>query len=398
MISALSSAIQEEMGKSKVSEDKEAKQIVDWAVKALVTELEKEMQDIQELSDHLVTKYKSLQVDMSPWLEAKPDLKRMGEIRRTIKSLRSKTTSQAGRQERLGRDVEVIFLMIRSLGVLMGDELESADELQKVESDISHIYLKLHESFEGESKFLADLAKSAADHFPELPIAHPELRISEFLASNGLVRPGRELEHYPHHDSVPSVSHDKCSVVKTEFAGRPCILKELINVDRDLGNIETLRSKAVDFSSVNNSFLMPLDAFFVKGNRAFVQMPLLMSGEEWLASHKCSSEVSMKDVTLVLRDILDALNSLHLKNICHGCVYLQSVFVEKRSGEYRGVLDFFPFSNSMNFSEKDLTTTFSQLTEDADLLAVLGDLLDTDDVGRLSAPQTLQQAYFCKCV
>ena len=35
-------------------------------------------------------------------------------------------------------------------------------------------------------------------------------------------------------------------------------------MDRDLGNIETLRSKAVDFSSVNNSFLMPLDAFFVK--------------------------------------------------------------------------------------------------------------------------------------
>ena len=36
---------------------------------------------------------------------------------------------------------------------------------------------------------------------------------------------GRELEHYPHHDSVPSISHDKCSVIETEFAGRPCILK-----------------------------------------------------------------------------------------------------------------------------------------------------------------------------
>ena len=52
---------------------------------------------------------------------------------------------------------------------------------------------------------------------------------------------------------------------------------------------------------------------------------------------------------MVLRDILDALNSLHLKNICHGSVYLQSVFVEKRSGVYRGVLDFFPFNNSVSF-------------------------------------------------
>ena len=45
-----------------------------------------------------------------------------------------------------------------------------------------------------------------------------------YQASNELVKPGRELEHYPHHDCV-SVSHDKCSVIKTEFAGRPCILK-----------------------------------------------------------------------------------------------------------------------------------------------------------------------------
>jgi len=194
-------------------------------------------------------------------------------------------------------------------------------------------------------------------------------------------------------------------------SGNTCCISQELNIDREVGGIETLQRKAVDYHSVDNPFLMSLDAFFVKGNRAFVQMPLLTSAEEWLASHECSSE----DITLILRDILDALNSLHLKNICHGCVHLQSVFVEKRCGEYRGVLDFFPFTNSqcsqardmklfgdlivkMNFPNKDPTTTFSQLTEDTDLLAVLGDLLDTDDVDRLTAQQTLQQAYFCKCV
>ena len=40
----------------------------------------------------------------------------------------------------------------------------------------------------------------------------------------------------------------------------------------------------------------------------------------------------------------------------------------------------------------------SILWQDADLLAVLGDLLDTDDFDRLTAQQTLQHAYFCKCV
>ena len=40
----------------------------------------------------------------------------------------------------------------------------------------------------------------------------------------------------------------------------------------------------------------------------------------------------------------------------------------------------------------------SILWQDADLLAVLGDLLDTDDFDQLTAQQTLQHAYFCKCV
>lgn len=35
-------------------------------------------------------------------------------------------------------------------------------------------------------------------------------------------------------------------------------------MDRELGDIETLKGKAVNYSSVDNPFLMPLDAFFVK--------------------------------------------------------------------------------------------------------------------------------------
>jgi len=360
MIAALSSAAQEEMDKSKVSEDKQAKQIADLALTALVAEHKREMTDIQELRDHLVAKYKNLQADMIPWLGSKPDVKKMGDIRRTIKSLRSKLRHRLADK----KDLEE------------GDELESPEELHKVESDISEIYLQLHQRFEEESKCLADLAKSATDHFPELPIAHPELGISEFLESNGLVKPGRELEHYPHHDSEPCISHNKCSVINTEFAGTPCILKEL-SLDRDLCDSATLQKRAVDFSRFNNPFLVPLQAFFVKGNRAFVQMPLLMKVEEWLASNEYSSE----DVAGVLRDVFEGLRELHTNNICHGCVQLQSVLVEKVDGQFRGRLDFYPFSSSqsskaqdlkqfedlvvkINIPNKDTTTTFSQLTEE----------------------------------
>lgn len=394
LIAALSCAIQEEIDTSKVSEDKEAKQIVGGAITTLITEIEREISDIKELRDHLVANYRNLQADMTPWLGSKPDIKKVGEVRRKIKSLRSRLRHRLADK----KDLEE------------GDEVENPDELQKVESDISDIYLQLHQGFEEESQFLADLAKCASNHFPELPIAHPELGISEFLVSEGLLKPGRELEHYPRHDSVPYTSHDKCSVINTEFSGKPCILKE-ISLDPELGDKETLQNRAVNFRSVGNPFLVPLHAFFVKGNRAFVQMPLLRRGEEWLKSDECSSE----DVAVVLRDVLEGLNALHTSDICHGCVHLQSVLVEKVDGQFRGRLDFYPFINAqcnkaremkffgdlmvkMNFPNKDHTSTFSQLTEETDLLAVLGDLLDTDDVGRLTAKQTLQQAYFCKCL
>lgn len=90
MMNALSSAIQEEMDKSKVSEDKEAQQIVDRTVKALISELSKELQDVRELRDNLVINYRTLQADMGKWLETKPDIKKAIEIKRIIKTLRSR--------------------------------------------------------------------------------------------------------------------------------------------------------------------------------------------------------------------------------------------------------------------------------------------------------------------
>lgn len=335
MIAELSAAAQEEIDKTKVSEDKEAKQIADLAMASLAAEHKREIADIHELRDHLVAKYKDLQADMVPWLNSKPDVKKMGEVRKSVKSLRSKLRHRLADK----KDLEE------------GDELENPEELQKVESDISEIYLQLHECFEEESECLADLAKFTSDHFPELPIVHPELGISDYLDTNGLAKPGRELEHYPHHDSIPYMSHDKCSVINTEYAGTPCILKEL-SLDRDLGDNGTLQNRAVNFSRVNNSCLVQLQAFFVKGNRAFIQMPRLTKFEEWLAS----SENSSKDVCRVLRDVLGGLRALHANNICHGCVNLQSVLVEKVDEQYRGRLDFNPFTTPQCNRAQDMTS------------------------------------------
>lgn len=43
-----------------------------------------------------------------------------------------------------------------------------------------------------------------------------------------------------------------------------CYISQELNVDRELGGIETLQRNAVDYRNVDNPFLMPLDAFFVK--------------------------------------------------------------------------------------------------------------------------------------
>ena len=47
-------------------------------------------------------------------------------------------------------------------------------------------------------------------------------------------------------------------------SGNTCYILQELNVDRELGDIETLQIKAVSYHSVDCPFLMPLDAFFVK--------------------------------------------------------------------------------------------------------------------------------------
>ncbi|XP_068724825.1 serine/threonine-protein kinase 31-like isoform X1 [Montipora capricornis] len=324
LIAALVSAAQEEIDKFKLSEDKEGKEIVGLTLTALAAEQKAEIAEIQELRGNLEEKYRNLKIDMAPWLWSKPDVKKISDVRKTIKSLRSRLRHRLADK----KDLEE------------GDEVDSTEELQKVKSDLSVIYFQLHQNFEEERKCLAELAKAASDHFPELPKVHPELGIFDFLESNGLVKQGRELEHYPYHDSVAYISHNKYSIIYTEYGGTPCILKEL-SLDREFSDVATLQKRAVSFSMVNSPFLVPLEAFFVKGNRAFVQIPLMMKLEEWQAS----DEYSTREMIHILRDVLEGLRDLHTNRICHGCVDVQTVLVEKVDGLFRGRLDFYPISN-----------------------------------------------------
>ncbi|XP_067052190.1 serine/threonine-protein kinase 31-like isoform X5 [Acropora muricata] len=324
LIAALSSAAQEEVDKNKVSEDKEGKKIAALTLKTLVSEHKTEIAGIEHLRDHLLEKYRNLKIAIMPWLESKPDVKKIDDVRRTIKSLRSRLRHRLADK----KDLEE------------GDDVDVTEELEKVQSDISVIYFQLHQSFEEESKCMADLARTASDHFPELPDAHPEIGILDYWESDGLVKRGRELEHYPYHDSVPNISYDKCSVIDTEYGGIPCRLKEL-SLDRELGDSNTLLNRAVSFSRINSPFLVPLEAFFVKGNRAFVQMPLMKKFEEWQAS----DEYSFEGMIQIFRDALEGVRVLHSNNICHGCLHLQAVLVEKVDGLFRGRLDFYPFGD-----------------------------------------------------
>jgi len=70
-------------------------------------------------------------------------------------------------------------------------------------------------------------------------------------------------------------------------------------------------------------------------------MPLLKKFEEWQAS----DEYSFEGMIQIFRDALEGVRVLHSNNICHGCLHLQAVLVEKVDGLFRGRLDFYPFGN-----------------------------------------------------
>ena len=54
-----------------------------------------------------------------------------------------------------------------------------------------------------------------------------------------------------------------------------CFISQELDVDRELGGIETLQRKAVEYHGVDCPFLMPLDAFFVTVFIATIFMRLL---------------------------------------------------------------------------------------------------------------------------
>ena len=61
------------------------------------------------------------------------------------------------------------------------------------------------------------------------------------------------------------IKHYFSDITHREDSGKIslCCISQELTVDRELGGIETLRRKAVDYHNVDNFFLIPLDAFFV---------------------------------------------------------------------------------------------------------------------------------------
>jgi len=73
--------------------------------------------------------------------------------------------------------------------------------------------------------------------------------------------------HEVHIHSFDVITQNKAlfDITHIEDSGKInlCCISQELNVDRELGGIETLQRKAVDHHSIDNPFLMPLDAFFV---------------------------------------------------------------------------------------------------------------------------------------
>ena len=72
-------------------------------------------------------------------------------------------------------------------------------------------------------------------------------------------------EVHIHSSDVITQNKALLDIIHIEDSGKIklCCISQELNVDRELGGLETLQIKAVDYHSIDNPFLMPLDAFFV---------------------------------------------------------------------------------------------------------------------------------------
>ncbi|XP_069123904.1 serine/threonine-protein kinase 31-like isoform X2 [Argopecten irradians] len=305
LLRSYSQALQQELVITDLEHSSDANMVA-TIIAAILKELRGEMKTLENLKG-VASDFTNLKSSIEPWLEARPNLENITDRRKAIRSLKSKLRhKEADRQ-----DLEE-----------SGDG--TAEEMAEIQLEVTELKSKLHKELISMDDLLASLAVNADEHFPELSLQHQDIGIDIQLGYGGLVKLGRDIEHYTLKKT------QRTGMYSSEFANKPVYVQELHINDDDHVNKEEFVQYIIAYADVasNCDFLMKLDGiFFSKNERsAYIQM----EWDELQLLPDLMRKGPMSDLTKqkVFDGITRALLHLHSKGFVHGEVNPSNIGVK----------------------------------------------------------------------
>ncbi|KAL5019065.1 hypothetical protein ScPMuIL_004787 [Solemya velum] len=273
---------------------------------AVSKELNNELKSLENLTQ-LKSEFKQLKTDIEPWLQVRPNLSELQDVRKQIRLLKSKLRHKMA-------DIQDL------------EENDGSDgELGCVKREVNNIKHDLHKSLSTMEKLLGDLSVIADRHFPELIKQHADFGIDIQMAHSGLVKVWREIEHYT---LTPAL---RLGAYESTFAGDSVLIQEFHVGDSDHITKDEFLQQVTSYNKTarNCSNLLTVDTiFFNKTERqAFIQMPW-PEGQTVEEFYK-SSTLSEKSAQSFIRDVMEAVAALHAVDIIHGEINPSNIVILK---------------------------------------------------------------------
>ncbi|CAI9723558.1 serine/threonine-protein kinase 31-like isoform X2 [Octopus vulgaris] len=268
---------------------------------AVKRELDEEQKTFSGLHRY-ITEFLKLKEDLSPWLQQKPSLTELQESKKNVRLLKSQLRHRLADLQ----DVE---------------ENEGYNEHHhELKTKLEEVRANLHKCMAEEDQHMQRIADLAERHFPELLLQNTDLGITSYLNYNGMVKAGREPDHYCLEKQIAS------GVYQTWFNSEEVLIQEHLISDNAPVSREEFLQNAKTYYGIQSPHLVPLQAvFFSKNQRQiFVQLPLI--GQPF--ADYIGESFSEKERQSMIRGLCEGLHKLHSSGIIHGEINPSTVLLK----------------------------------------------------------------------
>eukprot|EP00668_Euglena_longa_P001570 GGOE01001854.1.p1 GENE.GGOE01001854.1~~GGOE01001854.1.p1 ORF type:complete len:1648 (-),score=505.26 GGOE01001854.1:447-5003(-) len=230
-----------------------------------------------------------------------------------------------------------------------------ADRIAASEKKVAEVRRTLQTVQAREEVERMKLAVTLHEHWPEMLLSHPDLKLREVLDRcraeevDGFLMSERSLEDY----DVQSINtNGRHVVLQARFEDKEYALKEYVIQD-----LAIVKQEVRVLARLRHPSIVPCQALMVNETemKAYLQLPFYShSMMEWVSSGMVADE----DIRNLTAQVLSALSFIHARGVLHGNVRLENVLMDRQSS--KAMLADFDISKTP--SERAITVAASSTT------------------------------------